>query len=345
MKQAKEIELIRKHIDIKTVISEGWKVDKIKFKYILKKVEDGQALLSWIATDTRMTKMWESRDFKQCSKNFNLELNGATVYIGLGSNQIKGNFEEHQKTLILEFNPQKVNPYKEIEYLKELLHLELHRRDIMYIDMAYDMFIPIKDIKYTKRRENEYECKIGHKNLETIYLRKMGVNGTVRIYDKTLEMNGGSKEDIDEETGEIEPPPIYYGDCTRYEIRIKPGEYSKHMNIANPFLIDHLVKLHKIELHQQEQEEKVIEEIYKYTGNDFTNLLAVHVGAIKKLNNRAKAKYKLIYEDIKKSCSSTTKNNHKLNDFTTKSLANTLINYLNSTTLALNNAILIQELI
>lgn len=344
MKQEKEIELIRKHVDIKTVIAEGWKVDKIKFKYILKKVEDGQALLSWIATDTRMTKMWESRDFKQCSKNFNLELNGATVYIGLGSNQIKGSFEEHQKTLILEFNPQKVNPYKEIEYLKELLHLELHRRDIMYIDMAYDMFIPIKDIKYTKRRENEYECKIGHKNLETIYLRKMGVNGTVRIYDKTLEMNGGSKEDLDEETGEIEPPPIYYGDCTRYEIRIKPGEYSKHMNIANPFLIDYLVKLHKIELHQQEQEEKVIEEIYKYTGNDFTNLLAVHVGAIKKLNNRAKAKYKLIYEDIKKSCSSTTKNNHKLNDFTTKSLANTLINYLNSTTLAPNNAILIQEL-
>lgn len=345
MQKKKETELTRKHIDIKTVITEGWKVDKIKFKYILKKVEDGQALLTHLATDIRNTKYWESRDFKQCSKNFNIEINGATVYVGLGSNQIKGNFEEHQKTLILEFNPQKVNPYKEIEYLKELLHLELHRRDIMYIDMAYDMFIPIKDIKYTKRRENEYECKIGHKNLETIYLRKMGENGTVRIYDKTLEMNGGSKEDLDEETGEIEPPPIYYGDCTRYEIRIKPGEYSKHMNIANPFLIDHLVKLHKIEIHQKEQEEKILEEIYKYSGNDFTNLITVHIGASNKLNDRAKKKYKSLYENIKKSILCDQHKIQSLKDFDLKSLFNVLKPYLDSTTLELNNAILIQELV
>ena len=332
-----------KQKNIKEVIKEGWKVDKVKFKYILKRINQIQKILDNLATDNRVTKFWESKDFKQCNKNFTIETNKATLYLGIGSNQLKGSFEDHQKTLIIEFNPQKINPFEEIDYLRTLKEIELHRRDIMYIDMAYDMYIPIESIKYQKRRINEYECKISHEKLETVYLRKMGVNGTVRIYDKTLEMNGGTDEDIEEDTGEVKQLK-YIGDCTRYEIRIKPGEYSKKFNLVDPFLLEQLVKLHNLEIKQENQEEKILKEIYRYTGNDFTNLITVHIGATDKLNNRAKKKYKELYEDIKKSIPSDQLEIQKIKNFNLNSLLKTFKTYIKDTTIHPTNAILEGEL-
>ena len=331
-----------KQINIKEVIEEGWKVDKIKIKYILKTTNQIQKILDYLATDTRVTKSWESRDFKQCNKNFTIETNKATIYIGIGSNQLKGSFEEHQKTLIIEFNPQKINPFEEIIYLKILKEIELHRRDIMYIDMAYDMFIPIESIEYQKRRNNEYECKIGHEKLETIYLRKMGVNGTVRIYDKTLEMNGGSNEDI-EDTGEVKKLK-YIGDCTRYEIRIKPGEYSKRFNLLDPFLLEQLVKLHKIEIKQENQEEKILKEIETKKGAEFTNLLMIHLGYDERVSRNYRKKYKELYEDIKKGIPSNQLETHKIKDFNINCIFNKLKTYLKNTTIHPTNAILEREL-
>lgn len=333
-----------KQKNIKEVIKEGWKVDKIKFKYILKRVNQIQKILDNLATDSRVTKYWESKDFKQCNRNFTIETNKATLYVGTGSNQLKGSFEDKQKTLIIEFNPQKINPFEEIEYLRILKEIELHRRDVMYIDMAYDMYIPIESIEYQKRRINEYECKISHEKLETVYLRKMGVNGTVRIYDKTLEMNGGTDEDIEEDTGEVKQLK-YIGDCTRYEIRIKPGEYSKKFNLIDPFLLEQLAKLHNLEIKQESQEEKILKEIENNTNSDFNNLLLIHLGYIERVNKNARKKYKELYETTKKKALETThRTKNHLIKFNTNNMYKTLKTYLKDTTIHPTNAILESEL-
>ena len=326
--------------DIREVIKEGWKVDKIKFKFILRQKKDIQKILNHLAKET-ITKYWPSNHIDECKYNFNLEQQGGTIYIGIESNQYKGNTEEKMKTVILEYNPQKVNPF-EYDFINELKQLDLHRRDIMLIDMAYDMYININDLEYIKRRKNEYECKISHETLETTYLRKMGTNGAVRIYNKALEMNGGSNENLDLDTGEVQNIK-YIGDLTRYEIRIKPGQLGKQFNIVNPFLIEETTKLHELHIKTPNQEEQILKKIYEHDGNDFTNLIAVHLGAEYKLNNRAKKKYKELYQEIKKSCTSTTEYNDKLKDFNTTELYKTLKSYLQDTTFYTDNSIIVSE--
>ena len=170
----------------------------------------------------------------------------------------------------------------------------------------------------------------------------MGQNGSVRIYDKTLEMNGGINEETEEETGEIFNKK-YTGDCTRYEIRIKPGKLKLAFNLINQWLISELAKLHKLEIKEKGQDEKILDKIYKYNGNDFTNLLAVHLKAENKLNDRAKKKYKEIYENIKKEVS-FNKDTTILKDFNTTEMFKTIRNYLEYITIASQNQIIKHDL-
>ena len=328
--------------DIRKEIKEGWKVDKIKFKYILKRIEDTQNILDKLTNDTTVSKFWESKEVKKCRYNFNLEQPTGTIYIGIESNQFKGNTEEKRKTLILEYNPNKANPF-EYEYLNKLREIELHRREIMLIDMAYDMHIDINDLNYIKRRKNEYECKISHEKLETIYLRKLGTNGTVRIYNKTLEMNGGTNEDLDLDTGEIKNKK-YFGDCTRYEIRIKPEKLSKQFNILNPFLIEETTKLHKLEIKSHTSEEQILKKLDEYEGNEYLNLLAVHHNKIEKINKNNRKRYKELYQEIKKSCTSPHKYNETFKNFNTLEIFKTLKTYIDYTSIYKDNSIITSEL-
>ena len=342
-----KVKLEQKFHDIREVITPGWKIDKIKLKYILRKKEEIQKITDLIEIDTRVTKRYESNSFESCKMNYILSINKkgtniANIYIGIGSNQ-NASFDEQNKTLILEYNPNKVDAFKEIEYIQDLIFIDIHRREIMSIDMAYDMFIPITELQYEKRRINEYECKIGHERTETIYLRKMGNNGAVRIYDKTLEMNGGNEE-TEEETGEVKKSK-YFGDCTRYEIRIKPGKYKKEFNFLSPWLLEEFAKLHKLSLKEEGQENKILEEIYKYNGNDFSNLLVVHAGAERKLNNRAKKKYKELYEEIKKMALATTKTTNIFKDFNTDKMIKPINDYLKYITTDKNNQILLHNIL
>lgn len=333
-----------KEINIWDKLEKGWKVDKAKFKYILKQVKDIQKIMDNLELDTRVTKVWESRDLKASRYNYNIETEQGIIYIGIESNQIKGDTEEKRKTLVLEYNPQKTKPF-EIDYLRPLRELDLHRRKVMYLDLAYDMEINIKDLEYTKRRNNEYECKISHEELETVYLRKMGSNGAVRIYNKTLEMNGGSEEDI-EDTGEVKRVK-YIGECTRYEIRIKPEELATQFNIPDPFLFEHITKLHKLELKQSCDNDVILKKlINEYTGATFKNLLTVHIGAENKLDKNTKNKYIDLYKSIKKSVSTTTEDTHTqiLKKFNLKDAYTCVLNYLKNTTIHKDNQILVSVL-
>lgn len=331
-------------MQIKEVIKEGWKVDKIKIKYRLKQKKDVQKIVDNLEIDTRIKKRYESKDFKQCRMNYIIETKKGNIYIGIESNQIKMNHDERIKTIIIEYNPQKINLFKEIKYIEKLKGLDLHRREIMYFDMAYDMFINIEDIEYRKRRENEYECLISHKKLETIYLRRLGANGAARIYDKTLELNGGNNEELEEETGEIKKIK-YEGECTRYEIRIKPeGSLKIIINLLDPFLIEDLVKLHELKIKEKFKEQKIIEEIEKLKAHEFTNVMMLFLGYEKRINIKKRKEYKEIYKNIEKVAISNqpTTTNH-LKDFNTNELFKTFKTFLKSITFNNNNQLLRNE--
>lgn len=339
-----KVKLEKKFHDIKEVITPGWKIDKIKISYTLRYLKEVEKIIKNLELDSRITKRYPSRDIKACAMNYIIETQKGNIYVGIESNQTKIKSTERRKIIILEYNPNKIDPFKTAPYLETLIHTEIHRREIMSIDMAYDMFIPITDLIYKKRRINEYECKISHERIETIYLRKMGTNGAVRIYDKTLEMNGGSEE-VEEETGEVKESK-YYGDCTRYEIRIKPEKYKKEFNFVNPWLIDELVKLHELSKKEEGEKERIIKELYKYEGNDFSNLLTVHMGAENKLNNRAKKKYKEMYEEIKKMASDTTHETTDIfNDFNTTKMLKPITNYIDSITTDTQNQLILHDIL
>lgn len=336
------MQLQKKTYDIKEIIKPGWKLDKVKIKYTVRKKEEIQNIINQIELDVRVSERYESNNLKACRMNYTIKTKDGNLYVGIGSNQPKLTFDEQMKTIVIEYNPNKIDAFKIAPYLKVLLFLDIHRREILSLDLAYDMFINISELEYTKRRKNEYECRISHEKLETVYLKKMGQNGSVRIYDKTLELNGGINEEAEEETGEIFNKK-YTGDCTRYEIRIKPGKLKLAFNLINPFLLSELVKLHKLEIKEKGQDEKILEKIYEYNGNDFTNLLAVHLRATNKLNDRAKKKYKIIYDNIKKEIS-LNKDTPILKNFNTDEMLKPIINYLEYITMSSQNQIIKHDL-
>lgn len=330
-----------KTINIWDKIEKGWKVDKIKLKYILKRIEDAQRIIDNLALDTSVNTIWESKDFKKCRYNYNIDQEKGTIYIGIESNQYNGNEEERRKTLVLEFNPQKTDPFK-INYLRPLKEIELHRRKVLFMDLAYDMEINIKDLEYTKRRINERWVHLGKQEIETIYLGTKGTNGAVKIYDKVKELNKEKEEEIEQDTGEVKRVE-YTGNCTRYEISIKPEEQALYFNVPNPFLFESLVKLHKLNIKQED--DKILKEILKFEGADFNNLISIHLGALEKVNKNNRKKYKEKYQEIKKSCANTNKHNLNIfNDFNIESAYKCAKQYLYNTTIYKDNQILISKL-
>lgn len=298
-------------IDIRNIFQQGWKVDKAKIKYIVKKKSFLDDVSYYLSLDTRVNQHYTSGALKNSHDNYMIECKKGNVYIGLEDNS-NMNTEEARKTITIEYNPQKVDLFAELNYLEPLRYLDLHRRYILYLDLAYDMYININDLRYQKRRKNEYRALIEHSHLETIYLKRFGTTNAVRIYDKTAEMNS----DKNEETEEIKYNK-YYGDCTRYEIRVKPENKEEQLmfNIINPFLIEYKVKLHELWLDDGE-EEKILKKIEEHKGTDFFNLKAIHDGYEEKITNRTtRKKYREMYSEIKKSFSSHQQENDINNIF------------------------------
>jgi len=327
-----------KEIKITEEIQEGWKVDKIKFKYLVRDKRQIQRLIDNLSTETRTSQIWESKNVKQCRYNYTIETEQkGIIYIGIESNQPNIAEDEKRKTIVLEYNPNKVDPFK-INYLKFLKEIELHRRKIMFIDLAYDIEININDLEYTKRRINERYCHIGTKSLETIYLGRKGENGAVKIYDKVKEMNKNIDEEI-EDTGELIKRK-YIGELTRYEISIKPEELATAFNIVNPFILDKLMKLHQLNIKEEDQ---IPKEIEKLKVKDKRNITLLHLGYIELIEKNNRKAYKEMYNDIKKSCT-LSKYNEKLKNFTNTEALKTLKNYLNVTTTHKENQLLIENL-
>ncbi|MDO5852433.1 MAG: hypothetical protein Q4Q23_08095 [Methanobacteriaceae archaeon] len=321
-------------INIQEVFQQGWKVDKAKIKFIVRDKSFLDDVSYYLSIDTRVIQHFTSGALKNSHDNFTLECKKGNVYIGLEDNS-NMNTDEARKTITIEYNPQKVDLFTELNYLEPLRHLDLHRRYILYLDLAYDMYINISDLRYKKRRKNEYRALIEHSHLETIYLKRFGTTNAVRIYDKTAEMNADKSAELEEDTGEIKTTK-YYGDCTRYEIRVKPENRAEQLmfNITNPFLIENMIKLHELWLNDG-TEEKILKKLEQdYKGNEFLRLLAVHQNYddIAFGDNRTKKKYREMYSEIKKSFSSDQQENEIFNNFNTDCIFSTTKRYLDSIT-------------
>lgn len=328
----KKIKREMKSVNIQDIFQQGWKVDKAKIKFLVRDRKFLDDVMYCLSVDSRVDTQFTSGALKNSHYNFTLECQKGNVYIGLEDNS-NMNTEEARKTITIEYNPQKVDIFTEVNYLAPLKQLDLHRRYILYLDLAYDMHINISDLRYKKRRKNEYRALIEHSHLETIYLKRFGTTNAVRIYDKTQEMNADKSQDLDEDTGEIKTEK-YYGDCTRYEIRVKPEDKCRQLmfNLQDPFTIQSMINLHELWL-DDGTDEKILKEIETYEGIKFKNLLLIHLGYEEKISDKkTRYKYLDIYQDIKKSFSSITKENDIFKNYNHDCIHNVIKNYLKSIT-------------
>lgn len=318
--------------DMHKLFPEGWKVDKAKIKYLVRNKKQIEDITYCLSIDSRIETSYTSSALNKSNHNYIIQCKKGNVYVGIEDNS-NMNMDEARKTVTIEYNPQKVDVFQEVTYLSFLKALDVHRRYILYLDLAFDMHVNISDVRYKKRRKNEYRALHEHDHLETIYLKKLGTPNAVRIYDKTKEMNSNKNEELDTDTGEIQKE-IYTGDCTRYEIRIKPEAKNLQLmlNLCDPFLIQDIVKLHSIWF-DNGIEEKVLKEIEKYPTTQFKNLLLIHLGYNNKITDKVtRKKYNKLYEDIKNKFLENDPRNQLLKKFNTDNIHITISNYLKSIT-------------
>lgn len=317
------------------VIKEGWKVDKLKLEIKYRKIEEIQALVWAISNDNYVVESYESKILSKCAKNYKVELPGGMVYIGVGKNSHQGNWKENQKSIILEFNPSKVNPFKEIEYLEHITMMDKNRIDIMSLDMAYDIYTHISSLEMDKRHGNEKYGVWGSNDVETLYRGDMG-NNHIKLYNKAKELNKTVRnEDTDQETGEVTENKVkIIGDCTRFEITmaIPPKERFLVMCATEEWHLEQLIQLPQLRFKKSEDDIK--DEILKLEGKDCINVMAIHMGLEKKFKEqRTRKKYKEMYQDIKNKSLGCEANDSSsmLNKFCFHELYITLYNYLRST--------------
>lgn len=159
-----------------------YSIDKIKlhFKYI--KLERIKSFLIELEK-SNFNKYYESNKVTNCKHNFNFGESDGVVYVGVVPNWIRE--ERFDKDIILEYNPNKVNPF----LIKELAWLLQHNKaciEVMSIDFAIDFKLPYKYFRMLKRDKREYMCSIGHGEVETQYLGALGHNH-IKLYDKAKE--------------------------------------------------------------------------------------------------------------------------------------------------------------
>jgi len=58
----------KKTYDIKEIIQPGWKLDKVKLKYTVRKKEELQNIINHIEFDTRVLERYKSNNFKACNE-------------------------------------------------------------------------------------------------------------------------------------------------------------------------------------------------------------------------------------------------------------------------------------
>ena len=159
-----------------------YSVDKIKLEFLWIKTDRVQSFLNSLSMSD-YSLYYESNKITSCKYNFKWGDSDGAIYLGIIPNW--ENEEKSDKNLVLEYNPNKVDPFL-IKELKWLRYIPKVCIKVMSFDLAVDMPVPYNTVRMLKRDVREYQCQIGHREIETQYLGELGHNH-VKLYNKAKE--------------------------------------------------------------------------------------------------------------------------------------------------------------
>ena len=159
-----------------------YSIDKIKLEFLYAKTDRVQSFLDSLSMSD-YTAYYESNKITNCKHNFKFGEGEGAIYLGIIPNW--ENEVRYDKNIVIEYNPNKVDPfvYSEFMWLKTFSKACIK---VMSFDVAVDMSIPYKSIRMLKRDVREYMATIGHSEIETRYLGELGHNH-IKLYDKAKE--------------------------------------------------------------------------------------------------------------------------------------------------------------
>ena len=124
---------------------------------------------------------YESKAIVKCYHNFSY--NG--IYLGI-ENNLNKKFEKYYKNVVIEFNPNKTK-LSSFPINLQILFEDIRKIEVMCVDVAVDVEVPIQNLLILKRHENQRLNILCHASVETYYLGGFNENGFCRIYDKAKE--------------------------------------------------------------------------------------------------------------------------------------------------------------
>lgn len=160
-----------------------YSVDKIKLEFQYVKTQIIQDFLNRFSYSVNSDQYYMSNALTKCKHNFLFGDDEGRVYLGIEPNWRSSHKDD--KSLILEYNPNKVNPFlfSDLLWLKDY---PLAFIRVCSFDLAVDIDVEYRMVRMLKRDTRESWCKIGKRHVETQYLGQLGHNH-VKLYNKAVE--------------------------------------------------------------------------------------------------------------------------------------------------------------
>ena len=161
-----------------------YSVDKVKIRIDNFRIEDVQVMMNKLSVDSAVYNSYESNKMTKCRYNYSIGEGEGAIYVGIAPNWIKE--EKNLKSIVIEYNPNKVFPWF-FESLELILWSDKLNWCVMSVDIACDIYEDYSNLVMLKRDKREYFTKIGHSEVETQYLGVFGENGHIKFYNKAKE--------------------------------------------------------------------------------------------------------------------------------------------------------------
>lgn len=187
-----------------------YSIDKVKLEFQYIKTDRVQRFLKSLELCIGV-RYYPSNKMVKCKHNFEFgDTETGTIYVGVIPNWEKE--DKSDKNIVMEYNPNKVSPFfiEELAWLQNIPPLLIR---VMNFDVACDMAVPFNTLRMLKRDVREYNCVIGHRNNETMYLGELGHNH-IKLYDKAKEQK---IKDVNWTRFEITVKKINSFGCTQKE--------------------------------------------------------------------------------------------------------------------------------
>ncbi|MEG0553866.1 MAG: hypothetical protein RR533_10155 [Carnobacterium sp.] len=160
-----------------------YSVDKIKLEFQYVKKDRTQSFLDRFSYSSNSDGWYTSSALTKCRHNYLFGDEDSRIYLGIEPNWKTSS--KYDNSIILEFNPNKVNPFL-IDDLMWLRGYPLALIRVCSFDLAIDMGIDYKLLRMAKRDVRESFCKFGKRYTETQYLGQLGHNH-IKLYNKAVE--------------------------------------------------------------------------------------------------------------------------------------------------------------